>query len=197
MIAKEGFPLILPSFVLVVILVLLGITIPLFLALLVFLFILYFFRDPKRRVPDIVNAFIAPGDGKVMEANKKRISIFLSIYDVHVNRIPYGGTIKSIEFRRGEYSKAFASKAEKKNEAILTKVESDVGIYTISQMAGIIARRIVNNLEIGSRVLTGERMGMIRFGSRVSTTLPRGFHPIVKIGDSVKAGETVIARKIT
>lgn len=167
----------------------------LIIAFLIIIFVLYFFRDPVRTPPHVPQSFIAPSDGKVIEASRERITIFMSIYDVHVNRVPYNGIVKSIWFRQGEYSKAYAKKATMKNEAILTTIKSKDGIYIVSQIAGIIARRIINNLEIGSFVKAGERMGMIRFGSNTSIMLPSGFQPTVKLGDFVRGGETIIARK--
>ena len=172
------------------------IIIVLILIILAIAFRAYFFRDPERHPPLDWRSFVAPSDGRVVEANNRRISIFMSIYDVHINRIPYEGKVMSIKLRKGEYSKAYDKKSDKKNEAILTTIKTTAGIYTISQIAGIIARRIINDLKVGSLVITGERMGMIRFGSRTSVTLPRSFEAEVKIGDTVKAGETVIARRM-
>lgn len=162
---------------------------------LIIIFVLYFFRDPVRIPPYAPQSFIAPSDGKIIEANRGRITMFMSIYDVHVNRVPYDGVVKSIYFRQGSYSKAYAKKATAKNEAILTTIESKYGIYIVSQIAGIIARRIINNLKIGAYVTAGERMGMIRFGSSTSVMLPPGFQPTVKLGDFVRGSETIIARK--
>lgn len=171
--------------------------IPLVIVFSVVIFVLYFFRDPVRIPPYAPQSFIASSDGKVIEASRGRITMFISIYDVHVNRVPYDGVVKRIYFRSGEYSKAYARKATAKNEAILTMIESKDGIYVVSQIAGIIARRIINNLEVGSFVKAGERMGMIRFGSSTSIMLPSGFQPTVKIGDFVRAGETIVATRVT
>lgn len=165
------------------------------IAFLVLIFTLYFFRDPVRIPPYAPLSFVASSDGKVIEASQERITIFMSIYDVHVNRVPYDGTVESIDFRQGEYSKAYARKATAKNEAILTTIKSEYGIYVVSQIAGIIARRIINNLEVGSFVKAGERMGIIRFGSSTSIMLPSGFRPTVKLDDFVRAGETIVAKR--
>ena len=171
--------------------------IPLIITFSIIIFVLYFFRDPVRIPPHAPLSFVASSDGKVIEASQERITIFMSIYDVHVNRVPYSGIVKSIWFRQGEYSKAYAKKATTKNEAILTTIKGKDGTYIVSQIAGIIARRIINNLKIGSHVQAGDRMGMIRFGSSTSIMLPLRFKPTVKLGDFVRAGETIVATRVT
>ncbi|WP_270933743.1 phosphatidylserine decarboxylase [Falsiroseomonas oryzae] len=171
-------------------------------------FCLYFFRDPERVVPTRHNAVVAPADGRVVsvapavpptelglgDAPRWRVAIFLSVLDVHVNRIPIEGRITRIAYRHGAFLNAALDKASDDNErnamAIRTTDGRDLAVV---QIAGLIARRIVCSVREGDRVTTGERFGIIRFGSRTDLYLPEGVRPLVSEGQTMIGGETVIA----
>jgi phosphatidylserine decarboxylase len=165
------------------------------------LFFLWFFRDPSRAVPTDPGLIVSPGDGKVEEAewiettegNRVRITIFLSVFDVHVNRVPVGGTVTSVEHRDGLYLNAMKPESAVMNEQ--TMVTIDAGGYTVAfkQIAGLLARRIVCNLQPGQRVERGQRMGLIKFGSRVDVLMPADADLRVQAGDRVKGGSSVLA----
>ncbi|RLF44083.1 MAG: phosphatidylserine decarboxylase family protein [Thermoplasmata archaeon] len=158
-----------------------------YLSLLFFLFLfllIFFFRDPKREIGD---GIISPADGKVMEANKK-ISIFMNLWDVHVNRAPLDGEIKKMEHFPGKHAPAFM---EKENERLVTLLSTEIGIIKIVQIAGIFARRIVPYVKEGDVVKKGDKIGIVRFGSKVEIYLPDNVNVIIKKGDKVKAGQTI------
>lgn len=170
----------------------------------VMLFITWFFRNPERQVHGEDRCVISPADGKVIKVEEvfiaepirgefKEISIFMNIFDVHVNRIPYSGVIKMIRYKKGRFSPANLNKASSLNEQNALLIETDKGrqIMTV-QIAGLIARRIVCWVSEGMRVERGERFGLIRFGSRLDVYLPPEANILVKVGDKVRAGETPI-----
>ncbi len=171
--------------------------------LLVFGFTAYFFRDPERATPTGDRLIIAPADGKVVEVKKKfeneffqsevwQISIFMSPLNVHVNRNPVSGTVKYTRYVKGEYFAAFEEKASEKNEQMIVGVESRHGKVLWKQIAGFIARRIVCQLKSGDTVQTGERFGMIKFGSRVDIFVPVTAQVNSHVGDITVAGETIL-----
>lgn len=165
------------------------------------LFLMWFFRDPARRVPEAPGVIVSPADGKVEEAewietasgSRVRVSIFLSVFDVHVNRVPVGGTVSLVEYREGAFLNALNSESAVHNEQTLITI--DTGDYSVSfkQIAGLLARRIICNLREGDRVLRGQRMGLIKFGSRTDVLLPANVELRVKAGDRVKGGSSVLA----
>jgi phosphatidylserine decarboxylase len=165
------------------------------------LFFLWFFRDPSRSIPMGEGLIVSPGDGKVEEAewiettngNRLRVTIFLSVFDVHVNRVPVGGTVTDVEYREGLFLNAMKAESAVLNEQ--TMITIDTGDYEVSfkQVAGLLARRIVCNLEPGQRVERGQRMGLIKFGSRVDVLMPADADLRVKAGDRVKGGSSVLA----
>ena len=168
-----------------------------------FILVLQFFRDPKRETPDQRNVIISPADGKIIvvgdaDANSpiplpgKQISIFMSPFNVHVNRSPYDGVVVSREHTRGKFLSAFKDEASRENENNLVKLETEYGTMAFRQIAGFLARRIVFHPQPGDKLETGERVGMIRFGSRVDVFLPEKAVIKVKMGEKVIAGETVI-----
>lgn len=173
------------------------VAIPLLLAA----FFLWFFRDPSRTIPDGPGQIVSPGDGLVTEAewietpvgSKLRLSIFLNVFNVHVNRCPVGGTVKLVEFRKGAFLNAMKAESVLANEQTLITI--DAGGYEVSfkQIAGLLARRIVCNLKAGDVVARGQRMGLIKFGSRVDVLLPAEAELKVKKGMRVKGGSTVLA----
>jgi phosphatidylserine decarboxylase len=167
-------------------------------------FTLFFFRDPERPVPQDPRLVLSPADGRVVklaqapEANPLgpgawQVSIFLSVLDVHVNRAPIGGRIARVDYTRGEFLPAFDDKASLRNEQNSVLVERDGARVAFKQIAGLIARRIVGFTRAGATVGAGERIGMIRFGSRVDVYLPEGTRPLVAEGQTAIAGETILA----
>jgi phosphatidylserine decarboxylase len=164
-------------------------------------FFLWFFRDPSRSIPTGPGLIVSPGDGKVEEAEwiettsgtRMRITIFLSVFDVHVNRVPVGGTVTLVEHREGQFLNAMNPTSAIHNEQTLITV--DAGGYSVSfkQIAGLLARRIVCNLKAGDRVERGQRMGLIKFGSRVDVLMPADVDLRVKVGQRVKGGSSVLA----
>jgi phosphatidylserine decarboxylase len=170
--------------------------------ILVGLFVLFFFRDPERTPPTDPNTIVSPADGRVMEIVEEqfagrpgvRISVFLSIFDVHVNRSPVAGRITSIEYRKGKFHAAMRGKASDVNEQNVFHVLTDRGEVVFKQIAGWIARRIVCWKSPGDSVVRGERIGMIRFGSRMDLWLPEGVEVLVQTGQHVAAGSSALAR---
>ena len=164
-------------------------------------FFLWFFRDPNRTIPQAPGQIVSPGDGVVTEAewietisgSRLRLSIFLNVFDVHVNRSPVGGVVKVCEFRKGEFMNAMKPESVLNNEQTLITI--DAGGYEVSfkQIAGLLARRIVCNLKVGDRVERGQRIGLIKFGSRVDVLMPAAANLKVKTGARVKGGSTVLA----
>jgi phosphatidylserine decarboxylase len=172
------------------------------------LFCLYFFRDPERVAPARHDAVVAPADGRVVaigpaappaelglgDAPRWRVAIFLSVLDVHVNRAPVAGRVTRIAYRHGAFLNAAADKASEENErnalAIRTTDGRDLAVV---QIAGLVARRIVCTVREGDMLATGERIGIIRFGSRTDLYLPAGVRPLVAAGQTMIGGETVIA----
>ncbi|MDI6714591.1 MAG: phosphatidylserine decarboxylase family protein [Thermodesulfovibrio sp.] len=166
------------------------------------LFFLYFFRDPERIPPADPHAVVSPADGKIISINQNsslcgenytEISIFMSPFDVHVNRVPFDGVVKEIIHTPGKFFSAFKEKAYRENENIKITFETPYGVITVRQVAGFIARRSVCWLKEGQTLKKGDRLGMIKFSSRVDICLPSSFKIQVKVGDKVKAGKTVIA----
>ena len=165
-------------------------------------FVLFFFRDPERIPPQDPSAILSPGDGRIMEvveeslngAPGRRISVFLSIFDVHVNRSPIAGRITNIEYRTGKFYAAMRGRASAENEQNAFTGESDRGMVVFKQIAGWVARRIVCWKSKGDSVVRGERVGMIRFGSRMDIWLPEGVEIVVKPGQHVAGGTSILAR---
>lgn len=166
------------------------------------LFVMFFFRDPERTPPPDQDTIVSPADGRVMEIVEealnhqpgRRISVFLSIFDVHVNRSPVAGRITSIEYRTGKFYAAMRGRASAENEQNAFYVQSDRGEVAFKQIAGWVARRIVCWKSAGDSVVRGERVGMIRFGSRMDIWLPDGVEILVRPGQHVAGGTSVLAR---
>ena len=175
-------------------------------AVLVFLalFVFYFFRNPDRRIPMEPGVVVSPADGRVVvvkdEENAgrpgKRISIFLAIWNVHVNRSPAAGTITKLEYKPGKFLAAWAEKASLENEQNVFTLSSEDGEIVFKQIAGWVARRVMSWKKTGDVVGRGELVGLVRFGSRVDVWLPEGAEMAVKVGDNVKGGSSVIARML-
>lgn len=166
------------------------------------LFVLFFFRDPQRTPPADPDTIVSPADGRVMEIvdeplNGKpgrRISVFLSIFDVHVNRSPIAGRITAIEYRTGKFYAAMRGRASAENEQNSFYVQGERGEVVFKQIAGWIARRIVCWKAVGDSVIRGERVGMIRFGSRMDIWLPEGVEIVTRPGQHVAGGTSILAR---
>jgi phosphatidylserine decarboxylase len=164
-------------------------------------FCLWFFRDPERVVPDTPGAIVSPGDGKVTDvsriavngAERLRISIFLNVFNVHVNRSPIGGVIRDVHYQKGKFLNAMGANSAEENEQNIVTVEGEGQTVVFKQIAGLIARRIVFYQKIGDRVARGERVGLIKFGSRVDVVMDAGVQPAVKVGDHVKGASSILA----
>jgi phosphatidylserine decarboxylase len=165
-------------------------------------FVLFFFRDPERCIPSDPDLIISPADGRVMEVVEearggslgRRISIFLSIFDVHVNRAPVAGRIEAIEYRKGRFYGAMRGRASEENEQNVIHVSTERGEVVFKQIAGWVARRIMCWKAVGDPVTRGERVGMIRFGSRVDIWLPDRVEILVRPGQHVAGGSSILAR---
>ncbi len=158
---------------------------------LLFLFLLAFFRDPER-VPG--RGVVSPADGRVLAADAERgaLTIFMGVTNVHVNRAPWDGRITRMTHSPGGHAPAYAPEASK-NERLETVLDTKLGPIRITQVAGVFARRIVPYRREGDRVKKGQRIGMIRFGSRVEIVLPKGVKVVARVGQRVRAGETTVA----
>jgi phosphatidylserine decarboxylase len=165
-------------------------------------FVVYFFRDPQRVIPGDSAAIVSPGDGRVMEVVEetldgragRRISIFLAIWNVHVSRSPFAGRIERIEYRPGKFYAAMRSRASSENEQNVIRLSTERGEVVFKQIAGWVARRVVCWKKPGDQLATGERIGLIRFGSRMDIWLPEGAEIVVKPGEHVAGGSSILAR---
>jgi phosphatidylserine decarboxylase len=165
-----------------------------------------FFRDPDRVIPNTEGAVVSPADGKVIRVGKvenspffagesAKISIFMSVFNVHVNRIPFDGRIKKVNYYPGKFFSAHLDKASEKNEHNAVFLETQNGIdMSVVQVAGLIARRIICKVQSGEDVRRGQRFGIICFGSRLDVYLPANTHIEVTVGDKVKAGTSILGR---
>lgn len=157
-----------------------------------------FFRDPDRVVPQTPGTIVSPADGRVMEivtedAQTRRISIFLSVWDVHINRAPYGGTVRTVVYTPGTFLAAYRPEASRRNEANTVTLEEHGRAFIVKQIAGVLARRIVCRVRPGDVLEKGQRFGLIRFGSRTDLLLPAAVEIVVQVGDVVRGGETILA----
>ena len=167
-----------------------------------FLFVTWFFRDPERSIPEDLNAIVSPGDGKIVEIISEkdplldeaytRVSIFLNVFNVHVNRVPISGKIQAIRYNPGKFFNAASHKASLDNEQSAILLNNGHVTILVKQIAGLIARRIVCWAKEGDEYQRGQRFGLIRFGSRVDIFLPEGTDIKVAIGDIVNGGSSII-----
>ncbi len=205
-IAREGMIFIIPSFFLSILFFLVHIPSLFALCFLLFLFFLFFFRNPKRVSADVPDALMSPADGKVMEirdvidrefldGEHRRIGIFMSPFNVHVNRAPCEGDVAKVEHVDGGFGAAFRTDVDQINERNYILLEGQDDKVLMVQIAGFLARRITCYVKKGDRVRKGQPVGIISFGSRVDLYLPRGYEPAVRLNDKVKAGVTILARK--
>ncbi|MFI5395646.1 MAG: phosphatidylserine decarboxylase family protein [Candidatus Binatia bacterium] len=205
-ITREGYPLIGSAAVLSVLLCLLGWSIAGACALVLTVFLLGFFRDPERVIPDGQDLIVSPADGRVIKVARIQddrflhgeatlVSIFMSPLDVHVNRVPMTGRVIDLRYNHGKYFRAFADKASLDNEQNAVVMEDEHGRrLCFVQIAGFLARRIVCYLRVGMQADRGQRFGMIMFGSRADLYLPREAQVCVELGTRARGGSTVIAR---
>jgi phosphatidylserine decarboxylase len=171
--------------------------VPLWLAM----FFLWFFRDPERTIPDAAGAVVSPGDGKVTDVSfltvggdkQARISIFLSVFDVHVNRSPIAGIVREIRYQRGQFLNAMNQASAEQNEQNIVRVEGDDQVVVFKQIAGLLARRIVFRPKVGDHLERGQRVGLIKFGSRVDVLFDADAILQVKVGDRVRGGASILA----
>lgn len=205
-VASAGYPFIVAAAFATLVFALLEISVLAIIALLATFFIASFFRDPERFTPEGADAVVSPADGRVirtealtecpfMEGGCIKIGIFMSIFNVHVNRVPFSGTVEQTLYQPGRFFSANRDAASTQNEhqAIILTSENGRKICFV-QVAGLIARRIICRLSPGDRVSRGERFGMICFGSRLDVYLPTDAEPAVSAGERVKAGQSVLAR---
>ncbi len=204
-IAKEGLPFVAGAAAPTLVAAALGWTILAVLCGGLALFCAWFFRNPSRAIPQGSGLVVAPGDGRVLAVEEEeeprylksrsiRISIFLNVFNVHVNRIPCEGTIEGVTYQPGQFLVASRPEATLRNEqnAVMIRTVGGAKVLCV-QVAGLIARRIVSWVSPGEQVARGDRFGLIRFGSRMDTFLPVGSRVRVKVGDRVKGGESILA----
>lgn len=203
-IIPEGAPFVLGSLVVTIFLFFLGSSILSAFFLVLTFFVAWFFRNPERVTPDRQGAIIAPADGKIIkiehltiddliQGNFIKISIFMNIFNVHVNRIPYSGMVHRVRYRNGKFFSANLDKASPLNEQNAIVIRTDDGRSILAvQIAGLVARRIVCWLKEGMQVKKGERFGLIRFGSRLDVYVPADTTITVTVGEKTKAGETIL-----
>jgi phosphatidylserine decarboxylase len=203
-IAIEGLPFLIPMVLLTVMLGILGWKVWMSLGILLSLFIAYFFRNPKREIPNLRNIILSPADGRVIHVGEcqedrflkekaLKVSIFMSLFDVHLNRAPVSGKVLERNYLPGQFWVASMEKSSLLNEqnAMILETEDRFKILLI-QIAGLVARRIVCYAKAGDLLRKGEIFGLIRFGSRVDLYLPPEVKPIVRVGQHVKGGESII-----
>src|SRR3984885_13656265 len=172
-----------------------------YLLLFLALFVFTFFRNPDRVIPSEPGAIVSPGDGRVVVVQDedyagkpgKRVSIFLAVWNVHINRSPAAGRITKMEYRPGKFVASMRANASAENEQNVFTLATDAGELVFKQIAGLIARRVVSWKKAGDTVARGERIGLVRFGSRVDLWVPRQAEIQVKVGQSVKGGSSVLA----
>ena len=202
-IAVEGYPFIAIAGTATALCFLFSLKVPAVIGLSVTLFCAYFFRNPERITPDVERAVVAPADGRIIylgdvheelfDAEMVKISIFMSVFNVHVNRAPVSGRVTDIRYIKGKFLDVRDERATFENEQNCMLVESDEGTkIKVVQVAGLIARRIVCYPGIGDRLVRGKRYGLIRFGSRLDVYLPKDTELRVAMGDKTVAGETIL-----
>ena len=203
-IAREGLPFLIPSAILTLFFAGMGWTVLTIPGILLTLFIAYFFRNPKRKIPSLKNIILSPADGTIIHVGEceedrflkhraLKVSIFMSPFDVHINRAPASGKILQTSYHPGRFLVASRDKASLLNEqnALVMETEDRFKILLV-QIAGFVARRIVCYAKAGDLLNKGEIFGMIRFGSRVDLYLPIDVQPIVRVGQHIKGGESII-----
>ncbi|MBA4348401.1 MAG: phosphatidylserine decarboxylase family protein [Thermodesulfovibrio sp.] len=202
--AREGYPYIAFFAAITLIAVISGGIWIALLPLLLTIFMVYFFRDPERAIPEGDNIFVSPADGKIILIQNEQylkneaveISIFMSPLNVHVNRVPCDGVVESVVHTKGKFMSAFKPEASLQNENIAMLLNTSSGKILVRQVAGFIARRAVCRAKAGDTLKKGQRYGIIKFSSRLDIYLPKNVSLDIKLGDKVKAGETILAHKL-
>ncbi|HZP34317.1 MAG TPA: phosphatidylserine decarboxylase [Candidatus Acidoferrales bacterium] len=200
--ARDGYKFVLPLLIAGIVAAGAGSRIAAAVLLILCAGVAFFFRDPERLPPSDVGAVVSPADGRITDITEesfagrpgRRISVFLSIWDVHVNRSPMGGVIREVEYRPGRFYNAMRSRASADNEQNVIHLQTERGEMVFKQIAGAIARRVVCWKVPGDRVKLGERIGLIRFGSRMDLWLPNEAEIVARPGQHVSGGLTVLAR---
>jgi len=205
---KAGYPVILACAFITAVFALLNMAWPAIIGVVITLSICFFFRDPDRVIPNGAGMVVSPADGKILDVSKTdhqrfyegpciKISIFMSVFNVHVNRVPYNGKVKHIRYFPGKFVSANLDKASSENEhnAVFLETEDSRQICFV-QIAGLIARRIICKVQKGDMLLCGQRFGLICFGSRLDVYLPEDFQPEVSVGDKVRAGASILGKLI-
>jgi len=197
-IVKEGYSLILVMFATGLLLIFFGFWPAAVIFILLALFFMYFFRDPNITVTEGEGLILSPCNGTVLEIKEKDngqsvIRVFLSVFDVHLQRTPVSGTVKKVEYRPGKFLKANDPQAHIVNEKNIITIENENGVYVVEQIAGILARRCVSWVKPGDVLKAGDKIGVIKFGSQVDLYMPEGYKIDVKKGDTVVSGVTVFA----
>lgn len=195
--APEGLPFIAPLAVATIASLLLGWKMAGGVGVVLTAAVSCFFRDPERAIPQTPGAVVSPADGRVHEietaAGRHRISIFLSVTDVHVNRAPYAGKVTEVVYQPGRFVPAYRAEASRENESNRMTIDSPDAVLAVKQIAGILARRIVCRARPGDVLERGQRFGLIRFGSRTDLFLPADAEVVAQVGDTVRGGETILA----
>lgn len=199
---KDAYKFAVPPIVVGIVCLLFGWRLPAAVLILLGGFIFYFFRDPERAIPADPAAIVSPADGRVVDIvseefdsrSGRRISIFLSIWNVHVQRAPVAGQIAEVTYRPGRFYGAYRARASGENEQNVIHIDSPQGILVFKQIAGAIARRVLCWKRKGEMVARGERVGLIRFGSRVDIWLPVEAEITIRRGQMVKGGESILAK---
>ncbi len=201
MIAKEGFPFILGAVIALIVFIILPTKLLVVLAVLTLLLFLWFFRDPERKIPTSENVAVSAADGKVVDVSQseldgvkyQKVSVFMNVFSVHVNRVPLSGVVKSVNHIEGKFLNAAKPEASVENERTVVVFDTAHGDIVCVQVAGLVARRTVCNVQAGDSTTTGDRYGMIKFSSRVDHYFPLDFNITVREDDVVKAGESILA----
>ena len=195
--AYEGLPFILPLAAATALSLLLGWPLVTGVGTVLTVAVACFFRDPERAIPQIDGAVVSPADGRVHEIEtehgRRRISIFLSVTDVHVNRAPYAGKVTEVTYKPGRFVPAYRAEASRENESNSVTIGSPDATIDVKQIAGVLARRIVCRVRPGEVLKKGQRYGLIRFGSRTDLILPADCDVVVQVGDKVRGAETILA----
>jgi phosphatidylserine decarboxylase len=196
MIVRDAYRFLVPLAIVALVAFALKLTVLGLLLSALFAFVAFFFRNPERTIPSDPRAIVSPADGKVVRlervGNVTKMSIFLSLFNVHVNRSPIAGRVEAVDYRPGKFLVAFNEKASSDNERNIVMVSDGRITIVFTQIAGIVARRIVFWKKVGDSVEKGELVGLIRFGSRVDVLFPAGTEATVAVGDRVKGGSTRI-----
>lgn len=197
---KDGIPFVLVPFIIALIFASFQIWIGVVFFLFLTVFMAFFFRNPNRTIPNEENIIVSSADGKVTRVEDrdegKFVSVFLSPLDVHVNRSPIAGTVTNVKLFKGRKAPATSNEASQTNERNAITIEGEKMTVVCTQIVGIVARRIVCNAKVGDELSIGELYGLIKFGSRTDLLMPKNVKILVKVGDRVKGGETVIGKLV-